>query len=626
VPFFRSWLPKVNGGCDAVGKRSEGGEAGASGFLVSAEHMIDLGSKTDVNRLKSAIDAARDAMRPFRTNRKEMLREFVGTWYNTNGARYEVLVNLLNLTADVYTIGLAANRPRVQVQTPFRDLWPFAHRWQVGINNLIKEMRFAETMQAIVLDAMFTLGIAKTHLGDSDPIQLEDDEWYDPGRPYISRISIDDFVMDLSVKDIRRCKFMSDEYRVSWDSCKQHPGFDRKVLKLLSPTSKHDRGEEQANDIAAGAIVDDDEYEPMVDLIDVWLPELYSVATFARHRFEKPLLVEPWDGPEGGCYDLLIFGDVPDNVMPSSPLQNLMSLHLLYNGMLRKQARQAKRQKTNPAYRPDGAEDAARLQKANDGEWVKTRDPQAINVISQGGVAPENVAFSIAILDLFDRQAGNLQAMAGLGPQAGTVGQEQLIHAAVSRKEAKMQGRVHSFTAALLGKLGHLMWADEVLEVPGDFEVAPGTGVHVDASWTPEMREGDFWQYNFEIEHCSMNYEPPEVKLQKIERAMGQLLQMFPIIQAAGGTIDVQELTRIYAEGLGVPQLENVVTFALPSMQTGGGGEEGGHMPQSTTRNYVRHNVPTGGTQQSRRSALQQALLGGGQLNGKQYNALSRPG
>ena len=580
--------------------------------------MIDLTSEIQIQRLFAAIESSRQAMRPFLDERKSMLKEYVGSHYNGNGAPHEVIVNLIAQTADVYTIGLAANNPIVNITTNSKELLPFANRFKVGINNQIKEMRFSDTLQCIVLDSLFGLGISKTHLAESDPIQLEDDVWADVGQIYVSRISLDDFVMDLTAKEVRRCKFMSDEYRVSWEKCKEHPNFDKKVLEKLNPTSKHDRSSEQANDISSGLLTDDDEYEPMIDLIDVWLPESKVIATFPRYQQTKPLAVLPWSGAEGGCYDLLSFSDVPDNVLPSSPMSNLKALHDLYNGLIRKQARQAKRQKTNPAYRPDAQDDASRLKNASDGEWVKVKDPSGVNVIQQGGVAQENVAFSIGIMDLFDRQAGNLSAMAGLGAQAPTASQEELIHAAVSRKEAKMQQRVHAYTASVMGKIGHMMWADQFLNVSGQTEAIVGSGIMVDSSWTPELREGDFWQYNFDISPGSTNYESTEAKIAKVERAMDRLQQMYPMIQAAGGDIDVEALTRLYADYLQIPELETIITFFQPLNDMGGGSPESAGMPNNTTRNYVRRNVPTGGTPQARSAALQQSLYGNASPNQQQ--------
>ena len=581
---------------------------------------MDLESKSDINRLFSAMDESRQALRPFREKRTEMLRQFVGSYYSSAGAPHEVLVNLMNMTAEVYAIGLAAENPRVRVSTEFRDLWPFAFRYTKTLNDYLKAMRFSQILQRTVLDAFFTFGVAKVVQADWESVQLEDDVWADPGRPHIVRVSPDDFGMDMGSKDIRRCRFMWDEYRVSWDSVRSDPSYDKSVLKRISPTSKWDRGEEDANQISAGALVDDDEYGPMIDLMDVWIPELDAVAVFPRHVEGPPLKVVE-AGPTGGPYHYLSFADVPDNLIPVSPAANLMGLHVLYNGLLRKQGRQAQRQKTNPTYRPSSADDAERMRKVRDGEWVKVADPSGVNVVSQGGVDPTNTAFSLSVLDLFDRQAGNLRAMAGLGAQTGTVGQEQLVHQAASRKEARMQQRTHEFVASLMRSLGHLFWVDEALAIHSEVEVAPNTGVFVDSSWNPELREGAFWQYNFEIEPYSMNYEAPEVKAQKMEHAIAQLVQLYPMLQAAGGEIDVQELVKHYAATMSLPELENVITFAVPSAQQRPEPTER-IKPAETTRNYVRRNVSTGGTPESRSSILQQSLLGGGQTTPQQRASL----
>ncbi len=584
--------------------------------------MLDLGRETDISRLYTAIDSSRDAMRPFREKRSRIVREYVGSWYNSEGAPHEVLVNLLEMAASAYATGLAYQNPKVRVTTPFLELWPFAFRFQQSLNAYIKAMRFCDTIQEIVLDAFFTMGIAKVVQAEWESVQLADDEWADPGRPQVVRVSPDDFGMDMGVKEIRRSKFMWDEYRAPWDLVRENPDYDKRVLKKLAPTSKWDRGEEETHGITSGTLTDDDEYGPMVDLMDVWLPELKAVGVFSRHVRGRPLkLVD--QGPKGGPYEVLYFSGVPDNAMPLSPAHSLMGLHLLYNGLMRKQSRQARRQKTNPTYRPSAAADAERLKRVNDGDWVNVADPSGINVINQGGVDQANVAFSLGVIDLFDRQAGNLRAMAGLGPQTSTVGQEQLIHAAASRKEARMQQETHKFVVKLLENLAHLMWVDEMLSVPSSVEVSPGSGIRVDTSWTPELREGAFWKYNFEIEPYSMTYEPPEVKAQKMERAIGQLVQMYPILEAAGATIDVQELVKHYSETLQLPELERVIRFVdLPALERPGPVEQ--IRPTETTRNYVRHNIPTGGTPEARSSILQQTLLGGGQVTPQQQAQMMR--
>ncbi len=75
--------------------------------------MIDLKDKDKRGRLLKAVKTSREAMQPFRRVRKELIRDYVGSWYSETGARNKTLVNLMNQTARIYTVALAAHNPQV---------------------------------------------------------------------------------------------------------------------------------------------------------------------------------------------------------------------------------------------------------------------------------------------------------------------------------------------------------------------------------------------------------------------------------------------------------------------------------------------------------------------------------
>jgi len=115
--------------------------------------MIDLSDKQARGRLLKAIKTSREALEPFRRVRKELVRDYVGSWYSEEGARNKTLVNLMNQTARIYTVALAANNPQVMVSSPIEENWPFAKRFEVNLNKLIGDMELDVTFRAIVLDA-----------------------------------------------------------------------------------------------------------------------------------------------------------------------------------------------------------------------------------------------------------------------------------------------------------------------------------------------------------------------------------------------------------------------------------------------------------------------------------------
>ncbi len=588
--------------------------------------MIDYKDDTQRRRLLTAVRKSREALNPFRANRLDLLRDYVGNYYSGSGAKVETLVNLINQTADIYTVALVSQNPRVSVTAKHPKMRPFARKFKIAVNTLIEDLHLSDTLQAIVLDAVFSMGIAKICLVDAGQLEIQQDVWYDPGRLWVERISIDDAVLDMNAKSLSKMRFAGDRYRVSFDKVKEEPAFDRKIVDQLSATSKfpRDGGGEYARDIASGGVVDDDELEPMIWLQDLWLPENQEVATFACDVDLEPLLVREWTGSQGGPYKYLGFADVPDNNMPSAPAQNLKGLADLYNGLYRKIARRARGQKDNPVYQPGAEDDAERIRRAGDGEWIKVRDASAVSVVHTGGVDQPLMALQMAVLDIFDRMGGNVRAMAGLGQQGDTLGQEQIIQQNTNKTESKMLMRVLKFTSEVCSDLGSLMWDSETLEIEGHEEVGR-TGVFVPQKWEPGNRDGKRAQYDFQVEPYSMMYQPPEAKVGKIFQTLQALQPMWPLFQSAGANLNAKRLMEIISEYRDLPELAEIVDFA-PQDQEGQGPAHDATQSPVTTRTNVRRNVPTGGTPDSRSMVMQQALLGGGSTNPQQQASITRPG
>ncbi len=345
--------------------------------------------------LLRAMRTSRTSLRPFREKREKMVRQYVGSGWgesyveNTRGQR-EVLANWMNLTADTYTMSLAANKPRVLLSVTDFSLTPFSKRFQVAVNNLIQEIHLEETLRRIVLDAFFTIGIAKVYTADlGKQVELANPDfpdepgqsagfdeweayseaqraipqtiWMDPGKPFVERVSFDDWVHDTQATDWEKIRFAAHYYRVPFESVKNDDRFDKRAVGMLGPSSKwggymERDGESSVKEIAHYNEGDLDELEPMIDLMDVWLPAENKWCIFAAEKNTPPLLVQNWDGPETGPFHLLVYSDVPDNIMPSSPAQNLSPLAELMNSLMRKQANQARRQKDITAYQGDGKE------------------------------------------------------------------------------------------------------------------------------------------------------------------------------------------------------------------------------------------------------------------------------
>lgn len=576
-------------------------------------------SETDRNRLKRGIDWSKDQMRSFRNTRRALVADYVGHSYGSEaGDKATQFMSLIYQAATTYQFTLAANRPRVQVNTDYSSLRPFARRFQINLNNLIAEIRLEETIQQAVLEAFFKIGIVKVCLADSVEVELEPNVWADPGRPFARCVSLDRYCHDMTAERIPEMAWALDYYEVDFEKLSDSNVFDQKVVALLEPTKKRDDrerdGQETVADLSQGGRTSDVVLHDRIELVDVWFPRERMVCTFDGTFEHKPLAVRESERQnETGPYKYLTFDDVPDNTIPTAPGEHIKDIADLINSLTRKQARQARAQKTVYVYEGDAEDDAKNVRRAGDQDMRKVSRVDGIAALKYGGVDPGNQAFTMQQLDQFDRMSGNLQAMAGLGPQAETLGQENMIQSTVSKKAAKMQYRVTKFTADIAEDLGWLMWSDKVRQREAYEELEGFPDIRVPANWTPDLRQGDFSQYKFDIEPFSMGYQSPSQRFQSMVQVITQVLlpiSQTPMAQAAGMTIGVEELLDEAATLLNLPQLRRIVKFegSLPENLLPAAGD-GPRQAPATTRTNVRKNVSSGVGQQGQRSAMMDQLM-----------------
>jgi len=591
--------------------------------------MIDLHDKQARGRLFKAIKTSREALEPFRRVRKELVRDYVGSWYSEGGARNKTLVNLMNQTARIYTVVLAANNPQVLVSTPREENLPFAYRFEVNLNKLISDMELDVTFRAIVLDAFFCIGCGVVMMRDTDTrfhglLESEEDVWLDPGEPWLNRVSMDDLILDMTAKELTKMRYCGHMYRADYEKVMDEPGYDKSVKSKLKPTSKSSTDNPDfARDIAAGVAVDDDELKPMIWMQDVWVAENKTIATFPAHQDLPPLLERKWKGSQAGPYKFLSLGTVPDNIIPASPAVNLKGMHDLQNRLHRRMEQDSDAHRTVNVYSPQGADDAEKLRTAKRNSWVRMNDPKSVTQVEMGGVDQRDQALALFIQEEYDRFAGNLGLMGGLGAQSATLGQDEMLMGQVSRMEADMRIAVVGFASECILDLGRLMWEDNTLEIKSTVQLG-NTGMQMPLDWTPEDRNGEFEDYDFRVEPYSMVFKTPEQKLQELFQVLRELAPMWPMFQASGATMDAEAIVEEIARLKNRPEFKKFITFADPAAQLGGDQNTIRQSPV-TTRETVRKNIPTGGTAASRSSIMQQALSGGKpQINGAQAASMSR--
>jgi len=563
-------------------------------------------NQEDRERLFRSMDWSYRKLDDFRKTTRKLVEEYAGSSYGESASvqpRRETVANVLNQAVRGYVMALVGGRPRALVTARNPAYNYFAKQYQLAINNLMDEIHLGATLRRWVVDAFFGAGILKVHMGESAPVELEQGVWMDPGKPFASNVSLDRFVFDMSASDWHMVRYAGDMYRIPFSDLQDELLYDQDVAKKLRPTSKYtNKDADRLETISRGTATDEDELEPMISLVDVWSPRTGRISTFAMDHggeftAEHPPVAEvDWDGCEEGPYSMLGFVEVPGNVMPASLAAQLWPLHRSINNILRKQDRRSRSHKIIHTYTPSGADAAKNIQRASDDEWKEVSDPREIGQIEVGGVSQHAQGFFRDQLNLFDRMSGNLPALLGLGAQADTLGQEQMLNAAVSVTVDDMRDAVRQGTGRVVKNLGRLLWADQVTQIPGELGMDGMPGYSVDATWTPGDREGTPDDYTLEIDVHSLPYRSPTQRVQAMNYLVSNVyLPLMPLLQQAGGGLDMKRLVEFHANQLDEPVLKEIVTFtAVP----GDVAESGGMAPQ-TTRNYVRQSVPSTPSPQS---------------------------
>jgi hypothetical protein len=569
--------------------------------------------KTNFEQLRTSVEWSLDQLGTPRQNRLNAIKEYVGFHYSDNGSDFRVPTNMLELAITIYTRQLAAQAPRALVNTSITALKPFAKNMEIALNQVPEEIDLSTTLRMAVIEALFSIGIVKVGTAATGNIIMG----HDVGESFVDLVTLDDYVCDMAAKSRKTMQWEGNDYWMPIDVVRDL--YDNKKIQADEQTLIGPGGDDRAESIGIdeGAEV----YKDKVLLRDIYIFETNKIITYGVTQHEI-LNVMDWDGPDRGPYRVLGFSDVPGNILPLPPASLWMDLHELGNQLFRKLGKQALSKKRVATFPGGNDEDVQALKNANDGEGIKYKgqEPKDITV---GGIDAESLAFYLQTRDLFSYFAGNLDTLGGLSPMADTVGQDKLLTEAAGARVNHMKGQTIAFTKSIYKALAWYEWTDPIRTRKLDKRVE-GTDVILRVNWTPETRDGDFLDYNIDIDVYSMQDETPSVKLQKL----GMILERYvypvlPMIQEQGGQFNIKALLELVGELSHVPELKDLIVFGDPMNQASDpiiGNPNPMAMPAHTTRTYER--VSRSGSTRSGNDNIMSKLLMGLGTQEKEVNKL----
>jgi len=522
-----------------------------------ADRPMDRVQYTPANP-KKLIDAVRKTykqdMKWIREEYRKLMTEFAGDHYGKDKIDHKVLVNKINHLVVVYMHLLASNNPRVLVTAQYDNLKSFGLLLEIALNRLFQEIDLQEPLNRCVMDALVLFGVAKTGIAEGNTYYEIDGSLYDPGQPFTESINPNNFVIDLQAECIEQIDYIGDRYtrpREWVDKVRNEQGETRNDLKPEDRVS---------------GIQDDPEKSitKKVWLWDIYLPKHQRILTFVEDE-DDPIMEKEWKGPERGPYEVLQFHPIPGEVLGVSPCMTLYNSHQTQNNLLRKVVNQAERQKSLSVVEKGDEGDLLRISKANDGDCLALNKPDAAKEVNWGGPNLANHNLAMWFEQVFDTHAGNLSLLAGLSPQSETYRQDQLLSNAANIRVDSMKRSVLRFARNIIKRhawyLFFAQFEDQTLRVPVTDEI------EVYETLSPEEREGDFIEYNFDIDPYSLREESPNEKAQKLMGIVNQfVLPMAEPMQQQGWMPNLEAIGRELAR-LSNIDFEDLFIPADPNMQ-----------------------------------------------------------
>jgi len=564
-------------------------------------------SEKKMSDLRQSMAWSLKMLKPFRQNRLRALKHFVGKNYSDTTAE-RVPINMVWLAVSIYLRQLVPSVPNGDISTSFPQLKPVAADLTIALNHLLQEMQYAKTSKLVLMEAMFCMGIMKVGLEVRD-VGNDMGVDHDAGQPFADLVTLDSWVHDMTARDYNDASYAGDRYSMTYELAMdtyKGPARDRLLPRQNSSFGYYGGSDKGAESLSQGNQSMVDEYGKFVDLWDIWLPrENLFVTISADEQSGPPLEVREWEGPERGPYHLLRFQPLPDNVMPIGPVMQWLDLADSVNKNWRKLGRQAERQKEVTFVQGNASIDGHTVKNADDGDIVTVNNPAGIHTERYGGIDQQNLGFVINSKNTLAYMMGNIDAVGGLAAQTSTLGQDQMLSQGANRMIDDMRQSLASFNSEVFRDLAMYMWEDPYIQLP---LVKRSGSVDIPFRWTPESREGDFSQYNFDVEPFSQRITSPEEKLAKLNEVMTS------IVIPSGMEFDPQKYMRAISRLLGSKELEEIMNISpgVTPVNAHGGGN-----PNTTTRRYERVSRAGPSTKGADDQMLQQSLMGG-QSQGQQ--------
>jgi len=477
----------------------------------------------------------------FRQSRLMFLRGYVGQYYDRDQGRVgDEPLNLIFNAVRILVPNLVMNFPKWHIASTFVANRDYAELLSLALDQHGFKTKIKHVYRQAIVDAIFTLGILKTGLAESDSVYVFEDEQVDTGEIFTEAVDFDAFICDPDSEDhlFRDARFLGDTMTLPRETLLDSGLYKNDLIEELPSVAEQRLHKAKAAGLSRREIESlHEDPDDEVEIAELWFPETNALVTIPAAKdvvYDKFLRTDDYYGPSEGPYTFLaLTPPVPGNPLPVPAVGVWQDLHVLANRMASKIVDQADRQKDVVAYRPEAADDAEELQNAGDGHAVAVNDPDAVKVLSFGGQQQSNEVHLSQLQMWFNMMAANPQGIGGQELNADSATEARILQGNANIGLEDMKDLVYEMAAEEGRKRAWYLHTDPLIElplirreeIPGRYEYDPLTGgpVMVDAPrsedrqvfLTPETRRGDWIDFTFRVEPDSMGRVDSATRLQQ---------------------------------------------------------------------------------------------------------------
>jgi len=433
----------------------------------------------------------------------------------------------------------------------------FATLLTAAVRKRLSECRIDNQIKNTRKNALVGIGATVCGIASKNNSKFSEPNGYleDPGKFFVENIPVEDFIWDVCAADWDKCRFFGHFQRVNKEWAMTCGLYDKSKIELIEPIDKTNRSRPMADYVDSNRITE--KYLEEIEILHLWLPREGRIIALPGGMYSTNsdtttnlLRDDKWEGPESGPYDIEVFFTANDTTIPISMLGQMYDLSVSQNDVISKIIDRSLREKDHPVGSFRDKEYLMAIRDAKDLEPLMADDAANLKSIHVGGPTATSFTTHNMTMDLTNRAGQNPDIMGGIGEQADTLGQSQMLHGSSNVKFSDLKKTDIDFIKSICWKCAFYLWKDVVAEF--DVTTYSDGDITIVERWDSTYREGELENYKIDLELYNEENDNPDAQYQNISALIQEFVLPFSqVAMEQGKAPNVDRLTEIVAGAKG---------------------------------------------------------------------------